>query len=49
MVLLRRLAMVLIAAVALAACETAPVKEISRIFERKGEPPASAAMGADTP
>lgn len=34
----RRLLAVLIGAVALAGCAEGPVKEISRIFERKGEP-----------
>ena len=34
----RRLLAVLIGAAALAGCAEGPVKEISRIFERKGEP-----------
>ena len=35
---IRCLAVVLIGAAALAGCAESPVKEISRIFERKGEP-----------
>ena len=38
MAVVRLLLAVLIGAAALAGCETAPVKEISRLFERKGEP-----------
>ncbi len=38
MVVLRTLALVLAAAAMLAGCAEGPVKEISRIFERKGEP-----------
>ena len=44
MALVRRLLVVLIAAAAIAGCETAPVKEISRIFERKGEPQLQAGI-----
>ena len=38
MAVVRLLVIVLMSAAALAGCETAPVKEISRLFERKGEP-----------
>lgn len=38
MAVLRTLAMALAAAAVLASCAEGPVKEISRIFERKGEP-----------
>lgn len=38
MTVVRTLTVVLVAAAALAGCAEGPVKEISRIFERKGEP-----------
>ena len=44
MAALRLLVVVLIGAAVLAGCETAPVKEISRIFERKGEPQLQAGI-----
>ena len=44
MAVVRLLVIVLIGAAALAGCETAPVKEISRLFERKGEPQLQAGI-----
>ena len=41
---MRCLVVVLIGAVALAGCADGPVKEISRIFERKGEPQLQAGI-----
>jgi Tfp pilus assembly protein PilF len=44
MVIVRRRLVILIGAVALAGCAEGPVKEISRIFERKGEPQLQAGI-----